>query len=230
MWRYRKAVRRFAAKLVESCGKPKILWGGGRGNITILGFLLPHYGRFEGIGLFSLIHEVLLNSFVMIMVHGGWCLLLRRPLCAHCVILAHSCCGEWFPPLNLSPPAWRLTPWSSFSQRSLSQALRNHSTREVWWLSWSLTTWAIHCWHYPSTLVTTVNYFDMFIEAMSKNISYFSQSIATSHQCMIRIISERGSVTDPVENAGACIFQWELLPLKALSFPKPLCNENITGF
>lgn len=71
MWQYRKAVRRFAAKLVESCGKPKILWGEGRGNITILGFLLSHYGRFEGIGLFSLIREVLLNSFVMIVVHQG---------------------------------------------------------------------------------------------------------------------------------------------------------------
>ncbi len=71
MWRYRTAVRRFAAKLVESCGKPKILWGEGRGNITVFGFLLSHYGRFEGISLFSLMHEVLLNSIVMIVVHEG---------------------------------------------------------------------------------------------------------------------------------------------------------------
>lgn len=64
-------MRRFAAKLVESCGKPKILWGEGRGNITVLGFLLSHYGRFKGISLFSLIHKVLLNSIVMIVVHEG---------------------------------------------------------------------------------------------------------------------------------------------------------------
>lgn len=64
-------MRGFATKIVESCGKPKILWGEGRENITILGFLLSHYRRFEGIGLFSLVHDILLNSFVKIMAHEG---------------------------------------------------------------------------------------------------------------------------------------------------------------
>lgn len=62
MWWYRTAVRRFVAKLVESCWKPKILWGEGRGNITVLGFLFSHYGRLEGIILFFFsIHKVFIK-------------------------------------------------------------------------------------------------------------------------------------------------------------------------
>lgn len=50
---------------LKSCGVK------GGENITVLGFLLSHYGRFEGISLFSLIHAVLLNSIVTIVVHDG---------------------------------------------------------------------------------------------------------------------------------------------------------------
>lgn len=51
IWRYHTTARRFVAKLVESCGKPKILWGEGMEDITVLGFLLSHYRRFRRISL-----------------------------------------------------------------------------------------------------------------------------------------------------------------------------------
>ena len=106
------------------------------------------------------------------------------PSCAERVwYCAGPAVGVWFPAPDLSPPAWRLTPpRSSFSQWRLSEALWHHCVGEDWWTSQTLTTWAINLWHYPFTLAGAVNNYGMFMEAMSKNMSYFTLStIKTSH-------------------------------------------------
>lgn len=124
----------------------------------------------------------ILVSFYLCCVWGSLCVCV-------CTILCWAGSGLWFPPLNLSPPAWRLTPWSSFSQWSLSQALWHHSVGEDWWISWTLTARAINLWHYPFTPVTAVNNYGMFMEAMSKNMSAFTlRTITDSHQRMIGLL------------------------------------------
>lgn len=157
-------------------------------------------------------------------------------LCWVCVILGWAGCGVWFPPLNLSPPAWRLTPWSSFSQWSLSQALWHHNVGEDWWISRTLTTWAINLWHYPFALVAAMNNYGMFMEAMSKNMSYFTPStIITSHHSMIGLlILKKKSALHPTESAFLLHLPIRATAPKCLQLPRhlltPLCNENITGY
>lgn len=126
------------------------------------------------------------------------------------------------------PACMRLTPWSSFSQWSPSQALWHHSVGEDWWISQTLTTWAINLWHYPFTLVAAVNNYGMFMEATGTKYVLFHSGYhynLSSYRDWTSHLQKKNWVRECVH-----FLHIPMLMADQPSLQTPLCNENITGY